>query len=81
MAVYGRELGFSVSVAEALGDGEAKFSSTGVRAALREGRPQDAAAILGRPFAIEGVVEHGRKQTAKIRLDALGASGQVFEPA
>ena len=61
MAAYGRELGFSVSVAEALGDGEAKFSSTGVRAALREGRPQDAAAILGRPFAIEGVVEHGRK--------------------
>jgi len=27
------------------------------------------------------MVEHGRKQTAKIRLDALGASGQVFEPA
>jgi riboflavin kinase/FMN adenylyltransferase len=61
MQAYGAELGFGVSVAEAVGDGGQKFSSTGVRDALRDGRPEDAAAILGRPFAIEGVVEHGRK--------------------
>ena len=61
MARYGEEYGFTVSVAEALGDGQAKYSSTGVREALREGRPQDATAILGRPFAIEGVVERGRQ--------------------
>lgn len=61
MADYGRELGFSVSVAEAVGDGEEKFSSTGVRAALRDGRPEVAAAILGKPFAIEGMVERGRQ--------------------
>jgi riboflavin kinase/FMN adenylyltransferase len=61
MTKYGQELGFTVSVAEALGDGEAKFSSTGVREALRDGRPQDAAAVLGHPFAIEGVVERGRQ--------------------
>ncbi len=61
MAEYGREMGFTVSVAEALGDGEEKFSSTGVRAALRDGHPEIAAATLGRPFAIEGVVERGRQ--------------------
>lgn len=61
MEAYGRELGFTVSIAEALGEGATKFSSTGVREALRDGRPQDAAAILGRPFAIEGVVERGRQ--------------------
>lgn len=61
MAEYGREMGFTVSIAEALGDGEKKFSSTGVRAALRDGHPEIAAATLGRPFAIEGVVERGRQ--------------------
>ncbi|WP_332764902.1 bifunctional riboflavin kinase/FAD synthetase [Phenylobacterium sp.] len=61
MAKYGVELGFTVSIAEALGEGETKYSSTGVREALRDGRPQDAAAILGRPFAIEGMVERGRQ--------------------
>jgi riboflavin kinase/FMN adenylyltransferase len=61
MQAYGAELGFGVSVAEAVGDQGQKFSSTGVRDALRDGRPEEAAAILGRPFAIEGVVEHGRQ--------------------
>jgi riboflavin kinase/FMN adenylyltransferase len=61
MTAYGEEMGFSVSVAEAVGEGAEKYSSTGVREALREGRPQDAAAILGQPFAIEGVVRRGKQ--------------------
>ena len=57
---YGRALGFTVSIAGRLGDGEAeKFSSSAVRRALADGRPDRAAEILGRPFAIEGVVEPG----------------------
>ena len=61
MKAYGEEMGFSVSVAEAVGEGAEKYSSTGVREALREGRPQDATAILGQPFAIEGVVRRGQQ--------------------
>lgn len=62
MRQYGQELGFGVSVAGAVGDESVeKYSSTAVREALREGRPEDAAAILGRPFAIEGAVERGRQ--------------------
>jgi riboflavin kinase/FMN adenylyltransferase len=61
MTAYGEEMGFSVSVADAVGEGAEKYSSTGVREALREGRPQDAAAILGQPFAIEGVVRRGKQ--------------------
>ncbi len=61
MKAYGEAFGFGVSVAEAVGGGGEKFSSTGVREALRDGRPQDAAAILGRPFAIEGVVRRGQQ--------------------
>ena len=43
-----------------------KFSSTAVRAALRDGRPETAAAILGRPFAIEGAVQRGRQLGRKL---------------
>jgi riboflavin kinase/FMN adenylyltransferase len=61
MKAYGEAMGFTVSVAEAVGEGAEKYSSTGVREALRDGRPQDAAAILGQPFAIEGVVRRGQQ--------------------
>ena len=62
MAAYGREMGFGVSVAAPFGDeGGDKYSSTAVRTALREGKPEVAAEILGRPFAIEGPVQRGRQ--------------------
>jgi len=66
MRRYGEELGFSVSVAEAMAVDGVKLSSTRVREALREGRPGEAAAILGRPFAIEGVVQKGRQLGRKL---------------
>lgn len=67
MQAYGAELGFGVSVAEPVEDGSGdKFSSTAVREALRAGRPEEAAAILGRPFAIEGVVQRGRQLGRKL---------------
>jgi len=67
MRAYGAELGFGVSVADPVEDdaGE-KFSSTAVREALREGHPQEAARILGRPFAIEGEVQRGRQLGRKL---------------
>jgi riboflavin kinase/FMN adenylyltransferase len=61
MRRYGEEFGFTVSVAEAAGDDEGKFSSTAAREALRDGRPDLAAEVLGRPFAIEGLVQKGRQ--------------------
>jgi len=67
MRQYGRELGFGVSVADPVGDGGGeKFSSTAVREALRDGRPEVAAEILGRPFAIEGPVQRGRQLGRKL---------------
>jgi riboflavin kinase/FMN adenylyltransferase len=61
MRRYGEEFGFTVSVAEAAGDTEGKFSSTAAREALRDGHPEHATEVLGRPFAIEGVVQKGRQ--------------------
>jgi riboflavin kinase/FMN adenylyltransferase len=63
---YGEAFGFSVSVAEAVAVDGVKLSSTAVRAALHEGKPGVAAAILGRPFAIEGVVQKGRQLGRKL---------------
>lgn len=57
---FGRRLGFDFTAVRAQQDtGGAAFSSTRVREALADGRPRDAAAILGRPFAIEGRVVEG----------------------
>ncbi len=62
LQAYGETLGFSVSITGRFGDEEArKFSSSEVRHALAEGRPDRAAEILGRPFAIEGIVQEGKK--------------------
>lgn len=61
MRRYGEALGFSVSVAEAFGDEAGKISSTAIREALRDGQPEEAARMLGRPFAIEGVVRRGQQ--------------------
>jgi riboflavin kinase/FMN adenylyltransferase len=59
---YGEAFGFSVSIADKLGDeAEDKFSSSAVRQQLKDGRPDRAAEILARPFAIEGVVVEGQK--------------------
>jgi riboflavin kinase/FMN adenylyltransferase len=67
MRAYGQELGFGVSVAAPVGDGAGdKYSSTQVREALRDGHPEIAAEILGRPFAIEGPVQRGRQLGRKL---------------
>jgi riboflavin kinase/FMN adenylyltransferase len=66
MRRYGAEMGFSVSVAEPVAARGVKMSSTAVREALHAGRPDLAAAILGRPFAIEGVVQKGRQLGRKL---------------
>lgn len=59
LRAYGERLGFGVSTAQMVGaDGE-KCSSSAIRKAVMAGRPDQAAAMLGRAFAIEGVVVHG----------------------
>lgn len=57
----GERTGFSVdTVGAVLLDGE-PVSSTRIRAALKGGDPRGAARLLTRPFAIEGIVQHGDK--------------------
>lgn len=57
----GEELGFSVDTVSPVEDGDEVISSSRIREALQAGKPREAAALLTRPFAIEGVVEPGAK--------------------
>jgi riboflavin kinase/FMN adenylyltransferase len=57
----GRLHGFGVTALPPVGGGEGDvFSSTRVREHLQGARPREAGALLGRPWEIEGRVEHGR---------------------
>jgi riboflavin kinase/FMN adenylyltransferase len=79
----GATLHFGVTVVGRLDDSDGlKLSSSAVREALKAGDMARAAAILGRPFAIEGEVVHGEKRgrtigvpTANIRM------GDYMRPA
>ena len=53
---------FDLTVAPLLEGADGAVSSTAIRKALSEGRPRDAAAMLGHWHRIEGVVEHGFKR-------------------
>ncbi|MDR3509990.1 MAG: bifunctional riboflavin kinase/FAD synthetase [Caulobacteraceae bacterium] len=73
---YGELFGFSVSIAERVGDEKVeKYSSSAVREALKAGHPERAAEIMGRPFAIEGVVVEGQKLGRQLGFPTANVSG------
>jgi riboflavin kinase/FMN adenylyltransferase len=83
MRALGERLGFGVTVVDEVHatDGTT-FSSTAIRAHLREGRPAAAARMLGRWWEIDGIVATGHQRgrtigfpTANLRL------GELLEPA
>ena len=55
-------LGIGLSLVPALVDASGPISSSRVRRALQDGYPERAASLLGRPWAITGVVSHGDKR-------------------
>jgi riboflavin kinase/FMN adenylyltransferase len=62
LRTLGGELGLQSRVVMPVADGGEVVSSSRIRQALRDGDPQLAAALLTRPFAIRGIVEHGDKR-------------------
>ncbi|MFL5268428.1 MAG: bifunctional riboflavin kinase/FAD synthetase [Stellaceae bacterium] len=73
----GRQHGFGVTVLEPVrGEGEMVYSSTHIRELLKAGKPQEAAALLGRFWEIDGRVATGDRRgrtigfpTANLSLD------------
>jgi len=60
LRAMGEKNGFGVTAVDAVThDNGIVYSSTAIRQALREGRPEDARVLLGRPWEIGGIVIHG----------------------
>ena len=55
----GEEYGFSVTVLRMIEDGGGVVSSTRIRQYVQEGRVEEVANLLGRPYALEGRVVRG----------------------
>jgi len=83
LRTYGETLGFTVSVTDRIDDASGlKLSSSAVREALKAGDMGRAAAILGRPFAIQGEVIHGDKRGRTIGVPTANiAMGDYMRPA
>lgn len=71
----GQEYGFDVARMNSYEVHGIRVSSSEVRQALAQGRLQDAAALLGRPYAISGHVLHGRKLGRQLGASAQGTGG------
>lgn len=65
---HGATFGFDVEVVDAVDDGHdpEKVSSTAIRTALQAGEMEEAARLLGRPWAIEGAVITGMQRARGI---------------
>jgi riboflavin kinase/FMN adenylyltransferase len=62
----GRELGFqAIGVDEVFWGGD-RISSTRIRRAVGEGKVEDAAAMLGRPYSISGVIARGDRMGQRL---------------
>lgn len=59
LQAFGKELGFGVTVAPLMSDDVGEVSSTAIRTALTDGRPRDAARMLGHWHRIDGEVIRG----------------------
>ena len=67
-------LGAPVSVCEAVMDGEEPVSATRIRAALKEGRVEDAARMMGHPYTVEGTVRHGKALGRRLGFPTVNQS-------
>lgn len=83
LAAIGAEHGIAAETEPAVRDeGGAIISSTRVRAALQAGHCREAAALMGRPFVIRGIVEHGDKRGRTIGVPTANvALGPYLRPA
>jgi riboflavin kinase/FMN adenylyltransferase len=82
LAALGAELGFTVETVSAVEAGGEPVSSSRIRDLLQAARPREAAALLTRPFAIEGVVQPGARLGRQLGYPTANLTlGSYLRPA
>ncbi|MDF0601508.1 bifunctional riboflavin kinase/FAD synthetase [Psychromarinibacter sp. C21-152] len=72
--------GFDVTVADIVATDGKEVSSTNIRTALAEGRPRDAAAMLGHWHRVDGEVIHGDKRGKELGYPTANMSIAGLHP-
>ena len=80
LARFGADMGFGVTIAPLLEKGDNTVSSTAIRQALSEGRPRDAAAMLGHWHRIEGPVVGGEQRGRELGYPTANMSIAGLHP-
>lgn len=81
LAALCAEAGLAATIVPALMNGAEKFGSTQIRAALQAGDVRAAAAMLGRPWVVEGEVADGRRLGRTIGFPTANLTlGELVEP-
>lgn len=80
LAELGRELGFRAHAQALSGDGGGVISSTRIRDLIAAGAVEEAEALLGRPHALSGLVEHGDQRARQLGVPSanLGGVGELM---
>ncbi len=82
LAARAEALGMGLTLVPALTDAQGPMSSSRIRRALQDGYPDWAAAELGRPWTIRGVVAHGDRRGRTIGFPTANIPlGRHLEPA
>ncbi len=83
LKTMGAELGFDVTIVDPVASADDEvYSSTRIRDYLQAGKPGHAAALLGRPFEVEGAVQRGAQRGATIGFPTANLElGDYLRPA
>jgi len=77
---FGKDMGFGVTIAQLLEGDQGEVSSTAIRQALSDGRPRDAAAMLGHWHRIEGEVVGGEQRGRELGYPTANMSIEGLHP-
>lgn len=80
LKAFGAEMGFAVTIAQLVETDGAEVSSTSIRQALTDGRPRDAAGMLGHWYRIDSAVLHGEKRGRELGYPTANMSISGLHP-